>query len=149
MYHRRRDSRGAPQRYHHAVHAHRLGSAQQRAQVLWILDHIQQQHEERFLGFSGAFQDVSQRGIRIGAGFEGHALRLRAGLAQVVNLSARHALHLQFTAGRQPEDFGQPAFFLHAGRHPQAEDVPAARSQLFIHWISPGDPFLHARSLWP
>jgi hypothetical protein len=81
----------------HAVYADCLGSSQQRAQILWILDHIQNQHKKRLSFLTGPFQDVGQRHIRIAAGFQRHTLGILFACAgafgQCIDLWAGYAFH--------------------------------------------------------
>ena len=51
-----------------------FGRAQQRAQVLRILEGIQDQHEQRLAAALGQHQDILQIAVRIVAGFERDAL---------------------------------------------------------------------------
>ena len=59
----RRGERGLPvRRVDDPVDAGRLGSSQQGAEVLGVLERIEDQHERRFVPFDGARQDVFQAG---------------------------------------------------------------------------------------
>ena len=57
----RRQRRLAPGREDHAVDAGRLGAAEQRAEVLRILERVEDEHERRLAALRGAGEDVVER----------------------------------------------------------------------------------------
>src|SRR5712692_3970804 len=138
--HRVRQSRRAPLRNDHAVRSRGQRGADDCAQVVWILDAVEQ-HNQPFLsaavaGIRGR-ENVVEGGSRAGSS-QGHYALMILGIGQAVELAALLKSHGDVSLARQLHDF------LHARILPPARDHDAveraARFQSLAHRVYSRQP---------
>ena len=122
------------------MHANGFRGPQERAEVLRILQTVEDQDKERLVFSDGVVEDVGNVHVGIMPGFEDHALVLGR---QVIQLLARNAFdrHLPFFG--QFENRSHMAFFLDFLRHQQADWLAALGAQGFVNGIAGINDFFH------
>jgi hypothetical protein len=122
------------------VQAGRFGGAQQSAQVLRVLERIEQEQEGLFSTPVGEVEDIRQGALRVTADLERHALVIGG---NPLKLWARSRLDRKPARLSQLENFGELAFLLGALGDQQGKCLPAPGAQGFVDRISPVDEFTH------
>ena len=107
--HGRGDARGAAIRDDDAVHPHGLGGADQRAQVLGVLQMVEDEQQRRFAGAFGRCQTLVQIDIRIIVAFQRHALAVDLLHPQLVKDAAAQVAHRRRPGLRRGQDVGHDA----------------------------------------
>jgi len=132
------DLHGAGGGNDHAMHAKRLGGADERAEVLRVLQGIKHENKRHFT--FGMFEDLDHIRVGIAAHFGDDALII---LVDFIQLGARHAVDPYLLHLCQFEDLVDLAFVLHALGDVDGKYLPAFRAQGFIHCIAGIDEFFH------
>ena len=106
----------------HAMHTHDFSSAQQGAQVLRILDDIQQQEKGRFRFCLAKGNQILQGGVRILTGLKGHALVMGG---EAIQLFPGDFSHGQATFLGKGQNLGQPGIQAGTASQHEPEEMPA------------------------
>jgi hypothetical protein len=88
---------------HHPMHANGLGRADERAQVLWILQGVQDEHKQGFAPLPGIIEDIVQAHVGITADFQRHPLMT---ITEFIQPEARHVFDGYFALLCQVQDLG-------------------------------------------
>lgn len=120
--------------------AYNFCGAQQGAQVLRVLECVQDQDQWGLATLLGQVEDIMQGDVWVGAGFKEKTLIPRL---ETIEVAARTMFYGYFLLFAMFEDIGKLAFALSAFNNQQAENLPATSAQYFIDRISAVNPFSH------
>ena len=122
------------------MNAYNFCGAQQGAQVLRVLECVQDQDQWGFATLLGQLEEIMLGDIWVGAGFKQKTLIPRL---EAIEVAARTMFYGNFLLVSKFEDIGKLAFALGAFNNQQAENLPATSAQYFIDRISTVNPFSH------
>src|SRR5574340_293340 len=126
------------------VHAGDLRGPEQAAEVLRVLEGVEDQNEWRFALLLRPFEHVRQVGVWIWTCLQGHAL--------VVDFAARQlemgkSRYLELATGGQFQDLRKAPGWAGVFRNLQAEELTPSRPEGLIHGVATIDQVLHAAIL--
>ena len=124
------------------MRTHRLGGAQQRAQVLRILDHIEEQNQRRFATSLRQIEHVVDRDVGILADLGQNALMA---VGDPIEHGPLYVLNRDRALLRQSNSIVEVAAFLHAFGHQQLIHFPPVGAKHFINRVASPDVLFHSK----